>query len=265
MKKILSILIVALICLSFVACDESNDNTPTGTNTNNSGNSTIGGSQTQEPQKLDRGTTITTDNPFFALMKQKLEEINWKYPLKEDGTSLDQCYWWITDDTDNSLTVIISDEYKYKFLISIWRAGDTPYVTLYHTVPMYMYDTEFVDWFPPAVKDSYQIPYIGGTHDLVKNLCKTWVKAGQTTSEPFEELTFHQDGTCVVDGSPCVWTISTQGYGVTNATHLYINIWDTTGTPSKIGCVTISASWDVLTYMQENGVLVPGGFAPKSN
>jgi hypothetical protein len=262
MKKILSLLLVAVMLLSLVACRGGDNNTETTPNNNNSQN---GESNTTQLQKLERGTKTTTDNPLFALMKDKLEKISWKYSLKEDGTCGDNVFWWIVSDTEKSLSVYVSDEYKYKYALTIWRDGDSPILRLDISVPMYM-DDYFVDWMPPYMEDMHYIPFFGGEHDLVENLCKTWVKPDESTEAPFEEITFYQDGTCLIEGAPYVWTISKSGYGVTDATHLFVKLWEINGNwASFIGCVNINSGWDVLSCMLDNGGLLPGGLIPKEN
>ena len=79
MKKLLTLFLIAVMCLSFVACGGENNTTT--------------------PQKIERGTVTTSENPLLPILFQTLADEGWSYSFNEDGTCGDQVYWWIEEDT----------------------------------------------------------------------------------------------------------------------------------------------------------------------
>jgi hypothetical protein len=110
MKKIIVLLLVSVMCLSLVACGDGSCNTETPSGGENTNNQSGDNNQTQQ-NKFERGTKTTTDNPLFSILRKKVSE---NTTLNDDGTCPDGKYWWIEEDTENSIIIYISSEYELK-------------------------------------------------------------------------------------------------------------------------------------------------------
>ncbi len=214
MKKIIALLLVAVMCLSFVACGGSGntETPPSGENTENNGGSTNdtnnqGGETNNQGgenngnnlEKIDRGNVTTSENPLLPILFQTLSDEGWSYTFNEDGTCADQVYWWIENDSENSMTIMVASEYKWKYQIGIVYSA--PYLLIQADNAMYMGD-DFVAWQPPM--EVYRIPYVGGTHTLLSYLYGEW-KVKTDYSEPFAAFIINEDGTCFVDDIDATW------------------------------------------------------------
>ena len=169
MKKIIALLLCAVVCLSFVACNNESGNTetpPSGENTENNGGTTNdtnnqggetnnqGGENNENNlEKIDRGTVTTSENPLLPILFQTLADEGWSYIFNEDGTCGDQVYWWIENDTENGIGIKICTEYKWKCEIGAFRSGEGVYVSVY--TPIYE-DNNIIEWQPV---DSYYVEY----------------------------------------------------------------------------------------------------------
>ena len=152
MKKLIALLLVAVMCFALVACGggeniENNGGSTNGTNnqggeTNNQGGNNNGNNL----EKIERGTVTTSENPLLPILFQTLSDEGWSYTFNEDGTCADQVYWWIESDTENSMTIMVASEYKWKYQIGIWY--NAPYLLIQADDAMYMGD-DFVAWQPP--------------------------------------------------------------------------------------------------------------------
>lgn len=211
MKKLIALLLVAVMCLSFVACDDESGNTETPPS---------GESNENNLEKIDRGTATTSENPLLPILFQTLADEGWSYTFNEDGTCADQVYWWIENDTENSMTIMVASEYKWKYQICIVYSA--PYLLVQADDAMYMGDY-FVAWQPPM--EVYRIPYVGGTHTLLSYLYGEW-KVKTDYSEPFAAFIINEDGTCFVDDIDATWKIADE---YTTADNLYIEIYNGSG------------------------------------
>ena len=122
MKKniLIPIIIAAVICLVLIAvfcfrsCDTAvnpdDDSTDSSNGTNDNGQSGENNSG-----KIERGTVTTSENPLLQVLFQTLADKGWSYTFNEDGTCGDQVYWWIENDTEKSMTIMVASEYKWKY------------------------------------------------------------------------------------------------------------------------------------------------------
>ena len=255
MRKTLALLLVAVMCLSLVACGDGSGNTETpsgGKNTNNQGSDNNGNNS----EKIERGTVTTSENPLLPILFQTLSDEGWSYTFNEDGTCADQVYWWIERDTENSMTVMIASEYKWKYQIGIWY--DAPYVSIQANNATYNGD-DFVAWQPPM--KVYRIPYVGGTNPALSKAYGTWVPDGRPENY-FTEFTINEDGTCIVDGISTIWSISK----FSDDRHIFIEFWDTEHNSSLGGAVvSVNGDGNSLQIFIPNGAIGGGIFVRKTN
>lgn len=190
MKKLIALLLVAVMCLSFVACGGSGniETPPSGENTNNQGGDNNGNNL----EKIERGTVTTSENPLLQVLFQTLADEGWSYTFNEDGTCADQVYWWIESDTENSMTIMIASEYKWKYQIGIMVQGENAIIQPWSA--MYNGDS-FVDWMPPY--PIYEVPYVAkierGTVTTSKNPLLPILLESIANKYSY---TFKEDGTC---------------------------------------------------------------------
>lgn len=233
MKKLIALLLVAVMCFAFVACGGGSGNTetpPSGENTENNGGSTNGtnnqGGETNNQggnnngnnlEKIERGTVTTSENPLLPVLLESISD-KYSYTFKEDGTCSDSEYWWIESDTEKSMAIKISTEYKWKYLIEIEIVG--PFARV---IPMSaIYSSDVLICFATMDKE-YMIPYnIGGTHNLLSELCGEWIDSTDYC-DPWSYFTIRDDGTCTVDGEEAFWMISDR---YTTEDNLYIEIYN---------------------------------------
>ena len=137
MKKFLTLLLVAMMCLSFVACGGESGNTETpssGENTENNGGTTNDpnnqGSENNGSNlvKIERGTVTTSENPLLPILLESIGN-KYSYTFKEDGTCSNIEYWWIDKESEDYLHIYIAEEYKWKYYIEAKRGIDV--VTVY--------------------------------------------------------------------------------------------------------------------------------------
>ena len=233
MKKLIALLLVAVMCFAFVACDESG-NTETPPSGENNGNNL---------EKIERGTVTTSENPLLPILFQTLADEGWSYTFNEDGTCADQVYWWIKNDSENSMTIMVASEYKWEYQICIWY--NAPYLLIQADNAMYMGD-HFVAWQPPM--EVHRIPYVGGTHTLLSYLYGEW-KVTTDYSEPFAAFIINEDGTCIVDDIYATWKIADT---YTSAGDLYIEIYNGS---EHIGGIMV---WGDVKGEQGNIIVVQG-------
>lgn len=141
MKKLIALLLVAVMCLSFVACDESG-NTETPPSDENNGSNL---------EKIERGTVTTSDNTLLPILFQALSEKGYNYTFNEDGTCSDTEYWWIEEDNEKSMLIFIATEYKWKYKIFIERKVNENNVDLAWIsidLPDYIGDSFLGFWSP---------------------------------------------------------------------------------------------------------------------
>ena len=195
MKKLIAFLLVAVMCLSFVACDESGG----GENIENNGSVTNG----SDLEKIERGTVTTSENPLLPILFQTLADEGWSYTFNEDGTCGDQVYWWIESDTEQSMTIIVASEHKWKYQIGIVYSA--PYLLIQADDAMYMGD-DFVAWQPPL--EVYRVPY--STIGNFGSLCDTWY-ANDSSKAPIQTIIIKSSGKCVLDEQVATWDYYADG------------------------------------------------------
>ena len=199
MKKLSALLLAFVMCFALVACSGESGNTETpsgGENTNNQGSDNNGNNL----EKIERGTVTTSENPLLPILFQTLSDEGWSYTFNEDGTCADQVYWWIESDTENSMTVMIASEYKWKYQIGIWY--DAPYISIQANNATYNGD-DFVAWQPPY--KVYRVPY--STIGNFGSLCGTWY-ANDSTKEIIQTVVIKNSGKCVLDEQVATWDFS---------------------------------------------------------
>jgi hypothetical protein len=84
------------------------------------------------PEKIERGTVTTSENPLLPILFQTIIENGWEYLFKEDGTCSDTDFWWIYSDESDRLAIYISDEYQYKYYFVIFAGGTVAYDEAYY-------------------------------------------------------------------------------------------------------------------------------------
>jgi hypothetical protein len=144
MRKTLALLLVAIMCLSLVACGDGRGNTETpsgGENTSNQGSDNNGNNL----EKIERGTVTTSENPLLPILFQTLSDEGLSYTFNENGTCSDTEYWWIEEDSENRIVVFICTDHKWKYRLFAESFNDKVRVSYY--IACYMYD-EFLAWQP---------------------------------------------------------------------------------------------------------------------
>ncbi len=225
MKKLIALLLVAVMCLSFVACNNGSGDTetpPSGENTENNGGSTNdtnnqgGENNGNNLEKIERGTITTSENPLLPILFQTLADEGWSYTFNEDGTCADQVYWWIENDSENSMTIMVASEYKWKYQIGIVYSA--PYLLIQADDAMYMGD-DFVAWQPPM--EVYQVPY--STIGNFGSLCDTWY-ANDSSKATIQTVVIKSSGKCVLDEQVATWDYYTDGSNEPDQLDIVISI-----------------------------------------
>ena len=134
---------------------------------------------------------------MLQVLFQTLADKGWSYTFNEDGTCGDQVYWWIENDTENSMTIMVASEYKWKYQIGIVYSA--PYLFIQADDAMYMGD-DFVAWQPPM--EVYQVPY--STIGNFGSLCDTWY-ANDSANAIIQTIVIKNSGECVLDEQVATW------------------------------------------------------------
>ena len=153
MKKILALLLCAVMYLSFVACGGGSCTTETTSgseNASNDGNNQSGDNNGNNLGKIERGTVTTSENPLLQVLFQTLADEGWSYTFNEDGTCGDQVYWWIEEDTEDRIIVYICTDYEWKY--QLYASPFNDQVRVSYNIACYMYG-EFLAWQPGLFYD----------------------------------------------------------------------------------------------------------------
>lgn len=197
MKKIIVLLLVAVMCLSLVACGDGSGNAETPTGGENTNNQSGDNNQTQQ-NKFERGTKTTTDNPLFSILRKKVSE---NTTLNDDGTCPDGKYWWIEEDTENSITIYISSEYELKRSYQLKRYTDINdnknIAYLFVREPIY-WQGELADWLEGGAISvpCFEIHPLYST--LIDVICSEWKSTDKSAI-------FYENGTCIIGEENLIW------------------------------------------------------------
>ena len=203
MKKLIALLLVAVMCLSLVACggESGNTETPSGDeNTENTGNSQGGDNNGNNLEKIERGTVTTSENPLLPFLLQYLtDKKEWNYQFKEDGTCSDSDFWWIDKESEYSIHIYIAEEYKWKYSIEIRYDTYNDYIHVICDTAIYNGDMlEGWTYYPPE-SDLYY-PQLRPDYQEVFDILNTEWK---TTNG--DTLVFRKNGTCTINGLEQTW------------------------------------------------------------
>ena len=114
--------------------------------------------------------------------------------------------------------------------------------------------TELLEVTAPVIEDHPMLSYVYGTWigDLTGN------KPGDPETVPFEQITFNEDGTCIMDDMTGTWGTSTQGDGENLRLDIYVD--------SELLCTAELRSETYIRFIgrkNDPGVLLTGWFAPQ--
>ena len=236
MKKLIALLLVTIICLALVACNNESGNTDTtsssgntetpssGENTENNGGVTNDNTTnkddtpndettnkddtandttneddntTTEPEKIERGTVTTSENPLLPFLFKYLADCGWEYNFNNDGTCSETEYWWIEEDTKEKLVIFVSTEYEWKRKITFTFDGSKGNILFEE--PIYN-NNVFVSWNEWINDSDVRCDELKQNYkDMVNILCTEWKNTKGDT------FVFRKDGTCAINGVEYKW------------------------------------------------------------
>jgi hypothetical protein len=231
MKKIITLLLIAVMCLSFVACSNGGGNTETtggdksettSGNTNGNTNDTTNNNTNQDnendEEKIEIGTVTTSDSPLFSALLKAISDNGYSYTFNEDGTCGDGLYWWIYDESETSVNIMIASETRYKkcFVLNQDKNG---FAVFTHNVANYnMGAGEWVILWDLGIE--LPVTYVFGTHNDLSKIYGSWVDEAENGG--IDEIVIREDGTCLLDAKDeAIWCISPES----DDTQLIINIY----------------------------------------
>ena len=244
MKKIISLLLLLLLCALLAACakasvkeqmyDQAID------------------SQEAQPE-IPIGTETETDNPLLEILSRPLRDRGW-YSFYDDGRyGTDGAYWWIEDDSENAITILVANCYQWMYRISAWYTA--PYVYIQVERAMYIGES-FSSWQLPI--GLYREYYISDAHEALQVVFDTWVPKDSSQAY-FGEFEIGKEGTGMVDGVPVTWRIRESE----KTDPLYIEFYDYSG--NLMGGVLAWRDVYALTAFTADGVLDDVVYVMKSN
>lgn len=201
MKKIIALLLCAVMCLSFAACGESDQTqTPSGEDNNEQGGESSG----ENSGKIERGTVTSSDNPLLPILLQAIKGNGWSYSFKQDGSCSPTDFWWIYSDESDRLAIYIASERQYKYDFVIFADGTVAYnEAAYHGGTF--------DWMP-GLKNGELITFgiLGNQYDdhpFVQDIFGTWQlkKHLGSTYDLYSKLVLRNDGSCAIDDFSAYW------------------------------------------------------------
>ena len=245
MKKIMALFLLFLLCVGLAACAKAD--------VKEQMHDQAIGSQEARPE-VPIGMETETDNPLLEILSRLLRDRGWHSFYNDGSYGTDGAHWWIEEDTEDTMTVMIATRYQWMYRINIWYIAPYAYVQVERA--LYAGDL-FSTW--QMQSEIYREYYISEAHEVLLVICDTWVPQEGSHKGHFIEFTIGKEGTGTVDGVPVTWRIRESE----KTDPLYIEFYDYSG--NLMGGVLAWRDVYALTAFTAGGVLDDVVYVMKSN